>query len=61
MLQMLVHVDYTPNARFACYRWEYIEQIVIVNIEYHIVIFIVIDSVLQICIVSAEFISSHFC
>ena len=29
--------------------------------EYHIVVFIIQDSVLQIRIVSAEFISSHFC
>ena len=77
MLQMLVHVDYTPNAWFACYRWEYIVLviflqfqvmelvqylvIVIVNMEYYIIIFIVRNSVFQLWIVSAEFGSSRFC
>ena len=77
MWQMLVHWDYTPNAWFACYRWEYfvlelfvqlhvfwfvqIFLIVIVNMEYHIVIFIVRDSVFQLWIISAEFVSSCFC
>ena len=35
--------------------------IVIVNMEYHIIVFIVRDLVFQICIVSAEFYSSRFC
>ena len=76
LLQMLVHWDYTPKAWFACYSWVYVVLvifvqlhvmelvqyflIVIVNMEYHIIIFIVRDSVFQIWIISAEFIFSLF-
>ena len=73
MLQMLVHVDYTPNAWFACYRWEYIVLvlfvqlhvmglvqiflILIVTVEYHIITFLIRGSVFHIWIFSAELIS----
>ena len=33
MLQMLVHGDYTPNAWFECYRWEYIVLILFVPLH----------------------------
>ena len=45
----------------ACYGIGTIFRIVIVNMEYHIIIFIVQHSVFQLWIVSAEFVSSHFC
>ena len=58
MLQVRVHCA-GIICTIACYEIGTI--FLIVNMEYYIIVFNVQDSLLQICIVSAEFISSHFC
>ena len=61
MLQVWVHCA-SISCTIACYGFvRMIFLIVIVNMEYDIIVFIVRDSVFQIWIVSAEFGSSRFC
>ena len=60
MLQVGVHCA-GIICTIVCYGIGTIIRLVIVDMEYHIIIFIIRDSVLQICIISAELISSHFC
>ena len=60
MLQVGVHCA-GIICTIACHGIGTIFLIVIVNMECYIIIFNIRDSLLQICIVSAEFISSHFC
>ena len=59
MLQVEVHYV-GIICTIACHGIGTIFMILIVNMEYYIIIFNARDSLLQICIISAEFISSHF-
>ena len=60
MLQVWVHCD-CIICTIACYRIGTIFLLVIVNMEYDIIVFIVPNLVFQIWIISAKFGSSRFC